>query len=265
MGMVNGGKSIKFNGTELQTDKRGITQITPYGGLGKTLSILPMARSNKSKSTGSFNQQRTIPYEGWIKGDDMNDLIDEVDGFNTLVEGRGTLDIDLDGNDNYRRWYVEAAQVNWDDQVSLLQQDFSSSFVCVKPFGYDLTATTLVNSSAVTSAPATATPTFGGSAPLQKPVITITINSFTGEATNTVSVENTDTGQKISITYTYTNGDVIIIDPDNASVTINGDEVDYSGALVNFGWAPGGANIKFDNDFATQNVDYLVQNTNQYK
>lgn len=262
---VNGGTSVKFKGTEIQTSKRRVAGIEPYGGLQKNMAIFGVARANKSRKTNSTSQQRLIPCSVGISGTSFDDLRSQIDTFLAFVDGVGSLDIDLGQTGTYRRWTAEPGEIAVKPTDSPLEVMASFNFVCVDPYGRDTSTTDLINPNATltTSGVSTAV-TLGGTAD-QFPIITLTVGSFTGAASNTITIQNPATGQQISVTRTVTAGDVYVFDLDNWSVKVNGTATDYTGPLVSMPWSPGAGNILVTDDFTARSMTLDASNLNRYK
>ena len=59
-----------------------------------------------------------------------------------------------------------------------------------------------------------------------------------------------------------TAGDVIVVDAENRSVTVNGDEVDYYGTFLEL--EPGASSLTYTDGFTTRNVDIAASYTKRY-
>ena len=134
---------------------------------------------------------------------------------------------------------------------------FTVEFICPQPFGVDTTATTITNSANYTSATLNVTPTIAGSAPVQYPVITITIDALTGTG-DYIQITDDNTGQEMLIYgFSLTAGDVLVIDSFTRTVTINDVEIDYRGAFLEL--EPGAQSITYTDGFTTRTVDILME------
>jgi hypothetical protein len=265
MSTVNGGTSVKFKSTEIQTSKRSVKNIEIYGGLQKNMAIFAVARGNRSRKTNSTSPQRIIPCSVLISGTSFDDLRSQIDTFLTFMDGVGNLDVDLGQTGTYRRWVAEPGEINLKNTDSPFAVTADFNFICVDPWGRDTAAVDLIspNATLTTSGVSTAV-TFGGSTD-QFPIITLTVNSFSGAASNTISIQNPVTGQIISITRTVVAGDVYVIDLDSWSVKVNGVANDYTGPLVSMGWSPGAGNILVTDDFTARNLTLDASNLTRYK
>lgn len=134
--------------------------------------------------------------------------------------------------------------------------EFQVSFICTDPFGRDELATIITNSLNHTSATLTVTPTIGGNAPVQYPIITITIDALTGTGDYVQITNNNNDQQMLLYGFSLTAGAVIVIDTFNRTVTINGAEVDYRGTFLEL--SPGAQSITYTDGFTTRTVDIVM-------
>lgn len=104
-------------------------------------------------------------------------------------------------------------------------------FNAYDPFGYDESYTIPVGTT-VTLPNRDMAVTFGGTAPIQYPLFTLTVSSVTGSTTTSVlRMTNASTGQAVTITGLVTAGDVFLIDTERTRVYKNGVAVEFGGAL----------------------------------
>lgn len=138
-----------------------------------------------------------------------------------------------------------------DERVNPYEYDLVVIFVASDPIGQDSVATAMVDSSNITEQSTQISTTVEGSY-YARPEITITINSVTGGTDGTVSVRNSATGQGITVSGDFVDGDVISIDSLNQIVTVNGVKSDYSGGFPQF--AVGFVGISYVDTFTTRDV-----------
>ena len=127
-------------------------------------------------------------------------------------------------------------------------------FECYKATGEDTTATTTTKSGKTTT-PYTDTLAVGGSAPAQ-PIITITLNSFTGTSLRWMKFKNVDTGEAVLITASdWAGSDSIIINCETMIVTKNGVAIAYNGFVPTF--PVGTVNWEYSDSFTARNVNIV--------
>lgn len=254
---MNGG--LTYNSNDLQTydpaTKTGInTNVIEHTNLPDSVAELYIkANASDSDVPDQEYPSKTIRLGGTIHGDDQADLDDRIDAFKGYFAVR-KKNLDIVYGSGTRRYTV--LKVNSD---SVVRQDkalfatFSFELVC-KPFGFDTSTTNLwAAKTGFTSATFTETPTVGGNAPFQLPIITITVNSLTGTG-DYVQISNDNNGQELLLYgYGIQTGDVIVIDCVERSVTLNDVEVLPYGTFLEL--TPGANSITYTDGFTTRNVD----------
>lgn len=134
--------------------------------------------------------------------------------------------------------------------------DFELSFICTDPFGRDANITSITNTLNYTSQTLTITPTIAGNAPVQYPIITLTIDALTGTGDYVQITNNNNDQQMLLYGFNLTAGAVIVIDTFTRTVTINGVEVDYRGTFLEL--SPGSQSITYTDGFTTRQVDIVI-------
>jgi hypothetical protein len=200
----------------------------------RSLSLYNIARTNKSKNSSAFYTEKYVVLRCSITRDtralaevSLNSLMTILQGLekSLVVPGAGTQ---------------ESFICTYQDFVPKVgggaYMEFDLVFACSDRFGYETTLTLLKQVSNYTSSTRSDSFTVGGSAPWQQPVITYTVNSVTGGTNATVTFGNDLTGQVVTITRTWTAGDVLVIDKPNGTVKVNGIDVVFTGGIPE--WAP---------------------------
>ena len=134
------------------------------------------------------------------------------------------------------------------------------TFDCNDPFGRDGNLQDYTEPN-FTTTPKSIAHTFVGYADIY-PQFTVTIVAATGSTAKTVNIGNSTTGQQISVTRTWTAGDVLVVDSDTQKVTVNGVVVDYSGFFPVF--APGTAYAQYSDNFTTRTAGVRVKYPKKY-
>ena len=251
--------SLTYNSNSLQTYDRtaqtGInTNTIKHTSLPESIAALYIkANANDSVVPDLEYPTKTITLSGTIHGSTQADLDDRIDTFKGYFAQRNkNLDIAY-GSGTRRYTVMKVNTMSIERQDKALYASFTVELVC-KPFGFDTATTNLWTAkSAFSSATFTETPTVAGSAPLQLPIFTITINSLTG-AGDYVLISNDNNNQEILL---YGLGlaadDVIVIDCEQRIVTVNDVEVDYFGTFLEL--EPGANSITYTDGFTTRSVD----------
>lgn len=250
---------LTYNSNSLQTfDRSTLLGINTNSILHTDIPLSIAELYMKASTSDSVvpNQEfpsKSIRLGGTIHGSTQADLDDRIDTFKGYFALRNkNLDITY-GSGTRRYTVLNANSVAIDRQDKALFATFSVELVA-KPFGFDTATTNLWTAkTGFTSATFTETPTIGGNAPYQLPVITITINSLTG-AGDYLQISNDNNNQEILLYgLGITAGDVIVIDCSARTVTINDVEVDYFGTFLEL--EPGASSITYTDGFTTRDVD----------
>lgn len=259
---------LSYNSNNLQTYDRStdvgiITNVIEHTNLPeKVATLFAMADADGSSIPNINYPSKKVNIGGVIKGSSQSDLDSRIDTFKGYFIGKDK-NLDIAYGSGTRRYIATANTVSVIREQKTLWATFAIEFVCTNPFGLDTSATNLwAAKTAFTSATFTETPTVGGTAPRQLPIITITINSFSG-AGDYVQISNDNNGQEILI---YGLGlsasDVILIDCEQRTVTVNDQEVDYYGTFLEL--EPGANSITYTDGFTTRSVDVSAVYTKRW-
>lgn len=250
---------LTFNSNNLQTysttTRVGIlTNRIEHTNLPEKIATLfALADADKSAIPAINYPAKKVVIGGTINGSSQSDLDSRIDTFKGYFNGKDK-NLDIAYGSSTRRYIATANTLSVVRQQKALWAVFSIEFICTDPFGLDITNTNLWTAkTGFTSATFTESPTVEGSAPFQLPVITITVNSFTG-AGDYIQISNDNNNQEILI---YGQGivasDVIVIDSIQRVVTLNGNEIDFYGTFLEL--EPGASSITYTDGFTTRNVD----------
>lgn len=258
---------ISFNSNSLQTYNRatkvGIAtnKIEHTDVPDKIASLYALADTDGSSIPSINYPSRKISIGGAIAGSTQDDLDSRIDTFKGYFRGKD-LNLDIDYNGTTRRYVATPNTVSVKRQQKANYAEFAIEFICTNPFGLDTSTTSLINSLNYTSASLNSTPTIGGTAPFQLPVFTITLDSLTG-AGDYVQISNDNNDQQILLYgLGLANGDVIVIDCVERTVTVNGNEVNYYGTFLEL--PPGASSITYTDGFTTRQVDIVATYTKRY-
>lgn len=250
---------LTYNSNNLQTFNKTtnvgiVTNVIEHTNLPEKIATLFAKADADGSSIPAINYpSKKVNIGGIIKGSTDADLDSRIDTFKGYFTGKDK-NLDIVYGSSTRRYIATPNTVSVVRQQKALFATFAIEFICTNPFGLDTSTSNLWTAkTAFSSATFTETPTVGGNAPFQLPVITITINSFTG-AGDYVQISNDNNGQELLI---YGLGlaaaDVIVIDCANRSVTVNDVEVDYYGTFLEL--EPGANSITYTDGFTTRSVD----------
>lgn len=251
--------AVSYNTNDLQTYDPStnvgiITNVIDHtSNPDKAMSLYGLADADGSSIPSINYPSKPIGLEGAIKGSSAADLDDRIDAFKGYFTGKDK-NLDIAYGSGTRRYVATARAIPVVRKVKPLFATFSVDLICTSAFGVDTSNTNLWTAkTGFTSNTFTETPTVGGNAPFQLPIITITINSLTG-AGDYVQISNDNNNQELLIYgLGLANSDVIVIDCVERKVTVNGDEVDYYGTFLEL--EPGANSITYTDGFTTRNID----------
>lgn len=220
------------------------------------MSVFSKADANGSTIPNINYPTKKITIRGSIHGSSQADLDSRIDTFKGYFNGKDK-NLDITYGASTRRYVATKNALSIEREDHALFARFVVEFICTQPFGVDTTATNIANQTAQTGATHTYTPTIAGSAPVQFPIITITINSVT-EGGDYIMVSNDNNGQEMVLyDLDFAADDVIVIDAFERTVTRNGDDVDFLGTFLEL--EPGSNSITITDGFSARNIDILVE------
>ncbi len=164
--------------------------------------------------------------------------------------------LDKGHNGGTRRFVASVESLVIKRPGGLAFADFEVGLVCTDPFGRETSTTSALSASGRTAATYSDNHTFLGNAPFQLAIATITLSAVTGGTAKTITWGNAGNGQAISVTRTWAAADVLVINPVLNSVTVNGVEVDFTGAFPEF--PPGAQSMAYDDGFTTRTFTISV-------
>jgi predicted phage tail component-like protein len=125
-------------------------------------------------------------------------------------------------------------------------------FIASDPIGRESVTQSMATITGITTSTSALSMTINGSATAY-PLISITINSVTGGTAAQITISNGRTNQGIRIDRNWIAGDLMVIDSQSLTVTVNGVLTDFTGMFPQF--PAGSQQIKYVDSFTTRNVD----------
>lgn len=259
---------LTFNSHDLQTYSPAtntgiITNVIDHtDGPDMLMSLLALADADGSSIPAINYPSKPVALAGVIKGSTQADLDDRIDTFKGYFTGKDK-NLDISYGSGTRRYIATAGTPKIQRKQNSFIAVFQVPITCTNPFGLDTSTTDLWTAkNNFTSATFTETPTVGGNAPFQLPIITITIDALTG-AGDYVQISNDNNNQEMMIYgQGLEAGDVIIIDCVERTVTLNGTEIDYNGTFLEL--EPGANSITYTDGFTTRTVDVSAVYTKRW-
>lgn len=259
---------LTFNSNDLQTFNIGTrvginTNIINHTSLPDQIATLYAKADADGSTIPSINYpSKKVSIAGTIHGSSQADLDSRIDTFKGYFNGKDK-NLDIIYGSSTRRYIATKNAISIDREQKALFATFQVEFICTNPFGLDTGTTDLwTTKNNFTSATFTETPTVGGNAPVQLPIITITIDALTG-AGDYIQISNDNNNQELMIYgQGLANGNVIIIDCVERTVTVDGLAVDYYGTFLEL--EPGANSITYTDGFTTRTVDVSAVYTKRW-
>lgn len=259
---------LTFNSNNLQTYSPAthvgiITNVIDHtDGPDMLMGLYGLADADGSSIPAINYPSKPVALAGAIKGSSQADLDNRIDTFKGYFTGKDK-NLDIAYGSGTRRYIATAGTPKIQRKTKSFTAIFQVPITCTNPFGLDTSATALFTThTGSTVATFTETPTVGGNAPFQLPIITITLTSLTGTG-DYVQISNDNNNQELLIYgQGLANGDVIIIDGVERTVTLNGDDIDYYGTFLEL--APGANSLTYTDGFLTRTVTVAASYTKRW-
>lgn len=233
--------SVLFGGTSLQTANIITQEIEHESVDGKQLDMQKLASRDGAKFLSANFNPKIIRLRGYIKNTSQANMETAIDTFKQTLNAT-TKNLDIGYAGGTRRYVCDMAR------ITLLRLHFNitfaeweAEFICAKtPFGKTLDTTSSEHTIASLGTYTGSFVTTGTYKP--KPKIIITFTEVAG--VDHIRVRNITTGDWIDVDNVsgYVNNDVIEIDCDQYTVTLNDVAWDYSGFFPQF--MPGGNDLR---------------------
>jgi hypothetical protein len=247
--------NVVFDSNDIQTASILLGDLDHESLPEKDAKIYAMAHAHKSSIPIVNYPRRVIRAEGTLLGTSISNLDSLIDTFKGYFTGKDkNLDVDYAGGT--RRYIATVARLEIDRPKGLTHAEFEIEWWCTSPWGQATSNTTANNSTNITTQTANYAHTYIGTAPVQYPVITITIDSGTG-LDGYLTIKNQANNQGITIIgQTFVATDVIEIDTKNRTVKKNGVEIDFIGSFPEL--SPGSRTLVYADGFTTRQYDITV-------
>lgn len=233
-----------------------IYAITPPGSAKRTLNIFALARRHARKLSSAWYQSNAITLGVYITANSREQLEAAMDQLYQLIQGQETSLV-VPRSGGTARQYTGTFDFPWvvnnnlqnTDSPSANYADLTLVFETSDSYGYDQFFTPMIGPISSTASPNQWSWTFGGSADTQVPIINI---YFTGGSLGSgiVTLGNNGTGQQISVNRTWAIGDTLTLDCQNKKVQVNGVDVNFTGAIPEFGLGP--QTIAYSDNFVSR-------------
>lgn len=259
--MSNPGTAISYNGNSLQTNNILVDTITHQDLPTIQAKQYQLAHANQSAIPYLAYPSRVITVSGTVIGSSVVDCDAQLDTFKSYLVG---VDQELQiAYDNSTRQYIATpTKTTITRPGGLTFAKFSVEFTCNYPFGQDTTSTQILSATGRTLNSYTDSYTFGGTAPFQLPIVTITLTSVTDTTGGAISWGNGNSGQSITVSRTWANSDQLVIDCTQNTVTVNSTASDFTGAFPFF--APGSGSMVYNDTLTSRTFSILITYAEQW-
>lgn len=253
--------SLTFDTNDLQT-------YDPDTGIGiivneinhtnlpvKDAALFALANADKSSIPNINYPSKVVSIAGALTHTTQAGLDALIDTFKGYFNGKDK-NLDITYGASTRRYIATANAISVTRGNKSRIATFTIEFICTYPFGRDTSSTSITSTLNHTSATLTVTPTIVGTAPTQMPIFTITLDAKTGTG-DFISISNNNNNQQIMLMgLGLIAGDVIVIDSDERTVTVNGNDVDYFGTFLEL--ELGSNSLTYSDGFDTRTVDIVA-------
>lgn len=257
------GTALSYGGNSLQTANIVIENIDHHSVPTITATQYPIDHDNQSIIPYVNYPSKKITVTGYVYSlISIADCDAQIDTFKSLLTGID-LPLVVGYNNSSRTYYATVTDVTITRPGGLLYAPFTITFLCDLPFGQDPNPTVAWNVTSQTTQPLSASFNFTGTAPYQLPIATITYSGTLSGGTNAAVIfSNAGTGQQITVTRTWSSGDVLVIDCTQKTVTVNGIPTAFTGAFPQF--TPGSQQMEYSDGFSARTVAINVSYTANY-
>lgn len=248
-------RAFTLDGLDLQAGYFRVVDSDIFSAPPKDIDLIELARKDGAKAVFERFGSKPINLTGYIQTPD-SDTYDEAEDQLKSFVNRRNLSLQAGYRGSTREWTVNAKSLQiTKNNTDVSRSVYNISLIAPNPFGKDLTETTLVDESGLTSA--TNIPVVAGGSFFAQPLIVITINSINPDDSDvTISVGNAIENTYMDITETFVAGDVITIDSFNEIIYKNSTIIEGDGLFPV--WAPTGGSFEFSFDATTIDVDILA-------
>jgi len=224
---------LEFEGYSFQTTTVVSKDIKIDSTPSRDLVTFNIPRDHGGGFIGDYFRARRVRVSGHVKATTAAALQTTLDTMKrSLSIGEGNLYYKPVGGD------VRVIKATWSNPEQIFERreyyditicPFDVEFLALEPFFHDLEYTSLTNEAVSNLAYNNNIENLGTFQ--SRAVIVIIFESAT--AVTGINFENTTNGQAIAVNTAFSSGDVLTIDGEARSVTLNGVEVDYDGIFPN--------------------------------
>lgn len=255
--------AITYNGYSLQNGTIVTTETDLFSPPKRDVQVDRLAHADGGRIVQQFWNTRDFTVSGHIQADGQATLHATIDQFNAaLSQQNGILNVTIDGGTS-RIIYCTAQELIIAKNRGNTTAAFTAHFISADGMMWDSssTPTTLLAATTVTAGSVDVSTTVLGSYKAQ-PLIRYVLNSFTGSGARSVTLSNSLNLKGITISRTWTAGDVLEVDCINMLVYVNSVSTDYTGQFPEF--TPGITAIRCVDNFTARNATLSATYTQRW-
>lgn len=246
-------REVIYNGTNIQDiSNLTITEVMSYNPPTKNLDRAVIANADKSAVSADFYVDKRIVIKGYIAEANKALLEERLSQLYELLDYREAI-LSVEQANKTLEYTATVETVELSDTAGGYS-GFQIDFFCSDPFGYSPVSTTILDVASLTNNNQSYVVTTEGTT-TQLPYVTLTIDSIAGGNTS-LYLSNLTRGETMEIVRSWEVGDILIIDSENGTVTVNGTEVEYIGKI--FTLNKGSNSISYDDDFTSRSIDLII-------
>lgn len=250
--------SIYFDNFDISTVPYYLpTRRYPNVAPDREAQLYPLVRTDGNIITGTRWSQKVIAVEGFIVAPNRVAYEQSLDILKSKLTRSNRPLVMLQAG--AERVYMATLDLLQEEHIEQGKGRITLSFKCADPFGYDVSPITFTNT--LENATHAFEHNFQGVVSVI-PLITITLTDITDGTNKFVKVGNELTGQSITVTRNWTDGDVLVVDGRSKSVTVNSNPQEYSGIFPEY--EIGSKEISYEDDFTDRDGTLKVEYVRRY-
>lgn len=231
--------AVLYNSYDLQTDYISVREIQQFEASKRSLNIQGFSSGDGGKLTATNYPPKTFVIRGMINGTSKADLEDRIDTLKKQLLNPTEAPLTIGYISGYRTFYCSCSSVNIDRKYFTIDAvDFEAEFIVSNPPHEKDASVTTINFYSKTNTFATTTTgehtgshNWGGTVS-PAPQIKVTFSSCSSVEKFVFELTNDDNfTTSTEITRHFNSGDVLIIDNDAGTITINGITAEFSGGF----------------------------------
>lgn len=244
---------------DMQADGVRVLDTNVYSSPPNKIQADKLAESDGALVVKQQYDPKTFTVDGLLKSATIAGLENLIDTFKAAMAVKNqAFDIDYAGG---IRRYLASAQNVIITKTANTVASFSVEFLSPDGVGWDVDSTALLTPTGITASNVSNAITVGGTYQAE-PLIEVTVNTITGGTDKTLTISNGSTLRGISITRTWTAGDVLEIDSLKKTVYVNDIATEFSGQFPR--WEVGAGSITYLDNFTARDVTIEASYTRRW-